>query len=229
MYTTKRTHITALAAILLAAVVLSFAIQPASAAGYQIGDIVTFGTYEQDNNRRDGAEDIQWIVLDQQDNRVMLISRYCLDCKPYHDTLESINWEYCSLREWLNDAFFNTAFTEEEQARIFVMTNENPEHDLAKTSSGRTTIDRVSILSREEAETLFTNVTERIAAPTQYAKANGAYLNSETNAGWWWLRTTSFLNDHVTYTTSLGGVSVEGREVTRTDAGVRPVIWITVE
>jgi len=45
----------------------------------------------------------------------------------------------------------------------------------------------------------------------------------------WWLRMTSYLNDHVTYTTSLGGVSVNGREVTRQDAGVRPVIWITVE
>lgn len=159
----------------------------------------------------------------------MLISRYCLDSKPYNDTLEATNWEYCSLRQWLNEDFYNAAFTEEEQERIFVETNENPEHDPYKTSSGRTTVDRVSVLSQEEANSLFTTVTERVAAPTAYAKAHGAYLNPKTKTAWWWLRTTSYLNDHVTYTTSLGGVSTDGRDVNRTDAGIRPVIWIAVQ
>lgn len=219
----------AIAIALAAVVTLGMFTASASAKDYEIGDTVTFGTYEQDNNRRDGAENIQWIVLDKQDNQLMLISRYCLDSKPYNDTLEAINWEYCSLRQWLNEDFYNTAFTKEEQERIASVTNDNPEHDPYKTSSGRTTIDRVSVLSQEEANSLFTTVTERMAAPTAYAKAQGAYLNPKTSTGWWWLRTTSYLNDHVTYTTSLGGVSVNGREVTRQDAGVRPVIWITVE
>lgn len=202
---------------------------PINAEKYRVGDIITFGTYEQDNNRRDGAEDIEWIVLDQRGNQVMLISKYCLDSKPYHDTLEPITWEHCSLREWLNDEFYDTAFSTEEQERIIIVSNENNEHDVAKTSSGRDTIDWVSILSKEEAEDLFATVTERIAAPTEYAKARGSYLNPETRAGWWWLRTNSFLSDHVTYATSLGGVSANGREVTRQDAGVRPVIWITAD
>ena len=219
----------AITAALAAIVTLGMFTASASAKDYEIGDNVTFGTYEQDNNRKDGAEDIQWIVLDKQDGRLMLISRYCLDSKPYNDTLEATNWEYCSLRQWLNEDFYNAAFTEEEQERIFVETNENPEHDPYKTSSGRTTVDRVSVLSQEEANSRFTTVTERMSAPTAYAKAHGAYLNPKTKTAWWWLRTTSYLNDHVTYTTSLGGVSVNGREVTRQDAGVRPVIWITVE
>lgn len=126
-----------------------------------IGDIVTLGTYEQDNNLQNGAEDIQWIVLDQRDNRIMLISKYCLDSKPYHDTLEPITREYCSLREWLNTDFFNAALTKEEQDRIVAVTNENPEHERAKTSSGRSTIDRVFILSRQEAQELFTSFASR--------------------------------------------------------------------
>lgn len=225
MYIVKK----AIAMALAAALSLGMFTASASAKTYEIGDMVTFGTYEQDNNRKDGAEDIQWIVLDKQDDRLMLISRYCLDSKPYHNSLESINWEYCDLREWLNDEFYNTAFTAEEQEKILSVTNENPEHDLYKTSSGRTTVDRVSILTREEAENLFTSVTDRNAAPTEYAQAQGAYKNPKTHAGWWWLRTTSGMKDHVTYATSAGGVSVEGREVIRRDAGVRPVIWITVE
>ena len=225
MFTMKKAIAFALAAILS----MSLFTAPASAKDYEIGDTVTFGTYEQDNNRKDGAEDIQWIVLDKQDDRLLLISRYCLDSKPYHDSLEAISWEYCSLRQWLNDDFYSTAFTEAEQERIVPVTNENPEHDPYKTSSGRSTIDHVFILSQEEANDLFTSVMDRMAAPTSYAQAKGAYLNSETKTGWWWLRTTSYLNDHVTFTTSIGGVSVNGREVTRQDAGVRPVIWITAE
>lgn len=229
MFIIRKIRTAAIALAIIAATVLGMFTASASAEGYQIGDIVTFGTYEQDNNRRDGAEDIQWIVIDQEDDRIMLISKYCLDCKPYHDTLEPINWEYCSLRQWLNEDFFNTAFTKEEQERIVVVTNENPEHERAKTSSGRSTIDRVFILSRQEAMELFTTYASRKAAPTNYAVAQGAYKNENNLMGWWWLRTTSYMLDHVTYATSGGDVSSEGRQVIRKDAGVRPVIWLTVK
>lgn len=224
MLTTRK--INAIAMVIIAAIVLCLFATSARADGYQIGDIVTFGTYEQDNNRQDGAEDIQWIVIDQRDDQIMLISKYCLDSKPYHNALEPISWEYCSLRKWLNEDFFDTAFTKEEQDCIMAVTNENPEHERAQTSSGRSTIDRVFILSREESQELFTTYASRKAAPTNYAVARGAYKNKNNLMGWWWLRTTSYMLDHVTYVTSGGDVSSSGREVTRQDAGVRPVIWL---
>ena len=158
----------------------------------------------------------------------MLISRYCLDAIPYNDTLEPINWEHTSLRRWLNEDFLETAFTRAEQRIIMAVENENPKHDIAKTSSGRSTIDRVFILNMEEAEALFDSNSDRISGPTAYAAARGAYVNNNNLMGWWWLRTTSFKTDHVTYVASGGGVSYEGREVTRDDAGVRPVIWVNV-
>lgn len=126
MFTIRKIRTAAIALAIIAATVLCMFTASASADGYQIGDIVTFGTYEQDNNRRDGAEDIQWIVIDQEDDRIMLISKDCLDSKPYHDTLEAINWEFCSLRQWLNEDFLETAFTKEERIRIVEVTNENP-------------------------------------------------------------------------------------------------------
>lgn len=227
MHSTRKFHVISMA--IIAAIVLCLFAASAGAEDYQIGDTVTFGTYEQDNNFRDGAEDIQWIVLDRMGDHVMLISKHCLDNVSYHDTLEPINWEFCSLREWLNTDFFEAAFTEEEQARIVAVNNENSEHDLAKTSSGRSTEDRVFILSREEALELFDSYSSRMAAPTSYAIAQGAYRYEGNLMGWWWLRTTSFLHDHVTYVTSGGDVSSDGRAVNRTDAGVRPVIWITIE
>ena len=195
---------------------------------YYVGEVVTFGRYEQDNNPRDGAEDIQWIVIDKDGDYIMLISKYCLDAIPYHDTLESINWEFSSLRHWLNEDFLETAFTPAQRKNIAYVENQNPEHYVAKTSSGRATIDRVFILNLEEAENLFDSYASRMSGPTAYAIAQGAYINNDNLMGWWWLRTTSFKNDHVTYVASGGGVSHEGRDVNRTDAGVRPVIWVKV-
>ena len=41
-----------------------------------VGDIITFGHYEQDNNLDNGAEPIEWIVLDVQDGKALLLSKY---------------------------------------------------------------------------------------------------------------------------------------------------------
>lgn len=59
MYTLKRNRFTISIVFLLAAMMLSLFTISASAENHKIGDVITFGTYEQDNNRRDGAEDIQ--------------------------------------------------------------------------------------------------------------------------------------------------------------------------
>ena len=46
---------------------------------YSIGEILSFGAYEQDNNTSNGKEEIEWIVLDKKDDRMLVISRYALD------------------------------------------------------------------------------------------------------------------------------------------------------
>lgn len=200
-----------------------------SYADKSIGEVIPFGAYEQDNNRENGAEDIQWIILDRQDNRIMLISKDCLDFQHYHDKLVPITWENCFLKGWLNEDFFNAAFTKEEQERIVEVTNENPEHKPSHTSSGRSTNDRVFILSQQEAQDLFSDCPSRKAEPTVYAIAHNKNENPISLKGKWWLRTTSFTLDHVTYVTSEGGVSEKGLEVTDPCVGVRPVIWITMD
>ena len=82
-----------------------------------IGSIVAFGRYEQDGNKENGPEEIEWIVLDVKDRRSLLISRYALDTVPYHTEDINITWEKCTLRTWLNGSF----------PRAFIMTaNRDP-------------------------------------------------------------------------------------------------------
>ena len=57
---------------------------PEASSTVRIGDIVTFGRYEQDNNLDNGPEEIDWIVLDIQGDKALLLSKYGLDAKQYN-------------------------------------------------------------------------------------------------------------------------------------------------
>ena len=63
-----------------------------------VNEIVTFGKYEQDGLRSNGAEAIEWLVLDVQEDKALLLSRYALDSMPYHDNYKAVTWETSDLR-----------------------------------------------------------------------------------------------------------------------------------
>ena len=126
-----------------------------------VGDMVTFGSYEQDNNTNNGKEPIQWQVLDINENGVLMISRYILDCKAYNEYYDGINhectWENCTLRKWLNDDFYNTAFSdgEKESIKTVRIINEDnpfisPYNGSKGGKGGNDTNDKVFLLSASE-------------------------------------------------------------------------------
>ena len=82
------------------------------------GDVVYFGSYEQDNDFTNGKEPIEWLVVRIQDGKALLLSKDVLDYQQYHSAHASITWEECAIRAWLNDSFLNAAFTIEEQAQL---------------------------------------------------------------------------------------------------------------
>ena len=88
------------------------------------GNIVSLGTYEQDNNISNGPEDIEWLVLKRESNRILVISRYILDCNlkdtQYDDVWRrnAYTWEQNRFRYWLNDIFLKTAFNSSERSSI---------------------------------------------------------------------------------------------------------------
>ena len=49
--------------------------------GCSVGDEIVFGTYEQDGDSNNGTEDIDWIVLDRNDNKALVISKYSKEHK----------------------------------------------------------------------------------------------------------------------------------------------------
>lgn len=111
----------------------------------QVGDIIEFGSYEQDNNTSNGKEPIEWLVLEKNENRIFVISKQCLDEQPYNTTYCEVTWETCTLRKWLNDNFFNNAFSKEEQRQILTTVVDGTMISYGK-SEGTDTKDKIFLL-----------------------------------------------------------------------------------
>lgn len=114
------------------------------------GNYVIFGSYEQDGDPDNGPEPIEWDVIDENDGEMLLISHYILDSKPYNTEQTDVTWETCTLRSWLNNDFYNTAFSAGEQNMIITTTLSNNDNAYFGTAGGNDTEDKVFILSLDE-------------------------------------------------------------------------------
>ena len=155
----------------------------------KVGDTVSFGVYEQDSNTENGMEPIEWTVLNKSGNELFLISRYILDARSYDNSDKDVIWEKSSLRSWLNDEFYSTAFSLDEQDKIQSVNLSNPDNTFYGTDGGEDTNDKVFCLSVEEVikyydfnswydEDQYGYCQALIAEATQYAKDNGAYVST---------------------------------------------------
>lgn len=194
---------------------------------------VVLGSYEQNNNTSDGKEPIEWQMLSMENGQARLISKYGLDCVPYNDTLQSVTWDKCSLRTWLNGTFFNSAFTAQEQ-NLIVSTvtgiDRNPEY--GTSNPGSSVFDRVCILSETLAGKLLPYASDRICGMTDYAKARGAYAGGSTAEGKsacrWWINTSGRDNTRAVYTETGGSFVNSGEDVNSYRICVRPSILVDI-
>ena len=196
-----------------------------------VGDKIIFGTYEQDNDTSNGAEDIEWLVLAKENNKILVISDKALDCQRYNNIGGyKTTWALCSLRKWLNDSFFNAAFSEEERALIqstTVSADRNPKY--YSTDPGNATTDKVFLLSINEAEKYFSDDQARVCAPTAYAKADREHLYTTSTVCSWWLRSPGSYPSKAAFVLISGIVNNVGCDVSFDLYFIRPALWISFE
>ena len=210
---------------------------------FSSGRYVTLGTYPQSANG-DDLTPIEWRVLARDGNKALLISRYGLDVQPYNSEKTDVTWETCTLRTWLNNTFFNKAFTSAEQATILTTTVYNfwtEGNTEWESGGGNTTQDRIFLLSYEEANQYLqvkyrqgigdNNRASRVT-PTEYALARGAYTQDYktpegADAGWWWLRSPGREQRHAAIVSHNGFLSYS--VVSSTSGLIRPAVWINIE
>lgn len=201
--------------------------------GANVGDIIYYGLYEQDNNTSNGKEDIEWIVLAKENNRILVISDKALDCQPFNETGEDVTWRTCTLRKWLNDDFFNSAFSNAEKKRIptvTVLADKNPEFSI---NSGKATKDKVFLLSIKEVNKYFNSKSSRQCMPTNFAVAQGGYISNtysaDVKATCWWLRSPGGYGlVCAAYVDNIGDIRAYGASVESDNGTVRPAMWINL-
>ena len=194
-----------------------------------VGDKFTFGTYEQDNDTSNGAEDIEWLVLAKENNKILVISDKALDYQRYNKTYENITWEQCSLREWLNDSFLYTAFSKEERVLIqstTISADKNPQYS---TDPGNATTDKVFLLSINEAEKYFSGEQARKCTTTAYVIAIAQSEYDNKYVSWWWLRSPGDKQENAARVDYAGSIDYSSISVSDNVGCVRPALWISIE
>ena len=210
-------------------------------AKFAVGNYVTFGEYPQTTAGEDMTP-IEWLVLARDGNKALLISRYGLDAQKYNTINTGVTWEKCTLRTWLNNAFYNKAFNSAEQTAILITNVDNSKNQCYSgwsTSGGNNTQDKVFLLSYAEANKYFgvpygnsSNTKSRVA-PTAYAIAHGTWASSSnktadgTDAGWWWLRSPGNYQDFAAVVDTDG--SLRNITVNYVSGSVRPALWVNIE
>lgn len=211
---------------------------------YAVGSYITFGKWEQDNNKSNGSEAIKWKVLAVENDRILVITENIIEVDRYAQSNSivdgmkevNLNWKTSFIRQWLNNSFL-AAFSNEEKAKICSTTVET------KDASGKQqTTDTIFLLSSGEAKKYFTSAKAMAAKPSIYAKNKMSRKDAVSGQGYctWWLRdmydvvydagTYRFMEStyNEAYFVSFDkGVANEGGLVgIDNHYGIRPAMWI---
>lgn len=208
---------------------------PVQPGDVQIGDIVHFGSYEQDGDTRNGAEPISWIVLDIRDSGLFLLSEKGLEKSQFHSHNDKTSWAGSDARRWLNNTFLTMAFSASQQAAIqdTQVDNSAAQHNADVNKAGRegeTTTDKVFLLSYQEFMEYLSGQDMAYCVPTQSAQTHGANKSDKAyydgkKTCWYWLRSPAF-------TSNANVVDWSGKPETSImshNRGVlRPALWVNI-
>ena len=223
-------------------------------------DTVYFGSYWQEDTNGDGKVDqtdekqkIRWRILWQNEDGTdaYVMADKVLDCKKYNENGVSkthpsgdvydvyidysCTWETSTLRKWLNNDFYNAAFSSNEKGAIIEQTLKNEDNEETLTAGGNDTTDKIYLPSQSDMKNPAYGFLEdygfddqaRIGKATSYAKEQEVYTNGEMGS-WWWLRSPGYDSDIASYVSSIGHVNTDGRNVYNYDGGVRPALHLNL-
>lgn len=156
-------------------------------------------------------EPLNWRILDETDDRILLLSEQVIDCRYYHNTSEAAVWLTSDLYRWLNGYFLETA-------DMAGSVQETPLGKVFLLDAGQ--LNRYLLMQPD-----YTADDVRTAC-TPYARCMGAYGNALGEA-WWYLRYEEN-EDFALRTGSRDGVSISGimAHGENIGTGIRPAVLV---
>ena len=201
---------------------------------YQIGDTVSFGSYEQDHAyNNSGITPIEWQILDIKDGNALLISKYALLSEYFSDSevvvdKNGVTWQDSSLRSNLNGKFYSEAFSSAEKKHI-VLTRlaENKEEKYCNRSC-LATEDHIFLLSMSEADKYFKTNAARRCEPSKFV-SDGAEAVMSGKYCEYWLRSATERIGFSLVVQADGAIMEAKGYHQNTRMPVRPAMWVELE
>ncbi len=179
-------------------------------------------------------EPIKWNILTEADGYATVLADLALDSQQFDFTSKddySSNYAESTIRAWLNNTFYNTAFTAMQKALIQTVTVDNrasSNNDSTEVTATpcENTQDQIWLLSYQEAVGI--NSLARRRQSSDYAKCQGIKVNvdnsTDKNANSsWWLRSPQ----QEDYAYSIGTTGVPTAvSVKNTPIGIVPALKI---
>ena len=162
---------------------------------------------------------VSWTILEEKDGTAIIICDMVIDSQAYqteysyvevnnetifYNTTEGVpngtyanNYAYSTIRRWLNDTFYNTAFNNADKGIILTTTVDNSAESTVINPNKyvcENTEDKIYLLSYQEAKTYLSYNDRYVGEPkeckksTAYAQAQGIVADEETDGSSWWLR-----------------------------------------
>lgn len=208
-------------------------------------------SYQDDNGYSTGTvywfkyEPIKWRILTESDGKAMILSELMLDSQQYDyesgkETYGNNNYAESTIRRWLNDTFYNTAFGELQQAIIETTEVDNSVYSTGYSSNRyacENTFDKVFLLSYMEVvnssygfSTSSSSSSTRQKQGSDYCKAQGSWTSTTSGYvgnGYWWLRSPDDFNSYNARLVFVDGL-LGGSDVYSTLYGVVPALVISL-
>ncbi|MBO6119455.1 MAG: hypothetical protein J6P02_03235 [Lachnospiraceae bacterium] len=200
-------------------------------------DVLQFGVYEQDADSTTVNEPIEWLVLSETNDKILVISKDTIISISYHDKIENITWDSSILRLYLNNVFYNMFLNDEEKSMVIPTILKNDGLNEFGFSNGENTIDKVFVLNLDEYKKYFNDDKERISKGTKYGKTIGLQLSSTLpiadvpieNGTFYWARDVGYHESDVACVNWDGRINVYGYNCKSDGMGVRPCMWLKKE
>lgn len=187
-------------------------------------------------------ETIEWDIINDYTyfDRILVVANLNLDAQEYYPSNNETkfshnsgygyanNYAYSNIRKWLNDTFYNTAFSTIEKSAIKSTTVDNSAATTATNPNpcaGFNTTDNIFLLSYSEAENY--NSSSIKGGVSDYAKCQGikTFKNGSEDSTYSWLRSPDEMLTFVAvYEFGYGGLNYNS--VDCSSMGVRPALWI---
>lgn len=164
---------------------------------------------------------LKWVVLKTEEDRILIHALSGIHVMAYDENGKSVYWESSSIREWLNNIFYEKAFDCEEKKRVIEVQTINRKDICSDTPVEYYVNDRVFLLSEDEIK--------EIGESSDFWRRSPSDFIKDSTYGVWWLRSYGRLERKSMGVIRSDGVLYPSGDIRANDVMIVPAVYIRKE